>query len=477
MVYQWRNASAPQGSECYFWFTAYEASGITPTLPAGMTLFSPSQIGVGNLAFYGQWAWGIRIGAAVTPGQYTIATVAGTQLVVNVVASPAPRDVVQIGPGTSLAATQAALDAGDDVELLPGLHYWAGELTPPDGSTVKSAGAKIVALPHGAYGNRLFAPEGDFTLDGVTLTSDRDTLWPVYIHTSDLSFAGRVTVRGCTLLSGVLSRLIVPGLLVEDCTFQNATTEVSSLSVYRGNRFIGPNSFGAHPWFNTGADGCLCVTNTWDRTSRGMVFQSGDARGTVAIENYFSGIRGGQLNANEVILFEAGVNGSKVPVGASGINNNTFVNTYISECAGPGVSFYGSGMHDNVFWVSEIATETVSLSMVALNGGAMGRNTFDNAEMTGALNFVGNIGTFTAANFHVLESLWRHGGDSGSYTATYRNRVLDAPIVADATARARGAFQFTGCGYVSQGQYRPLTALPSPLSSNPTLNGVTRLGV
>lgn len=445
----------------YFWFTSWEASGITPVLPTGMTWFSPSQFGAGLFGLYSQWAWGIEIGLTVVPGTYTIATVANTPLTITVVPAPATRPVSYVPAGTQVGGVQALLDNGADVELLPGLYAWATSLRPPDGSTLRSAGATIVALPNVQYGNRLFEPQGAFTLEGVTLTSPSERLLPVYIHTSAVPFTGRITVRRCTLRRGVLARLAGSELLVEDCTFINATAEVPSRSVFRGNLFQGPNAYGVHPWFNTGADGCLCVTNRWQQTSRGMVFQTGDACGTVAIENYFTGIRGGQLNANEVILMEAGVNGDKVPSGTTGIHHHTFVKTYITDCAGPGISLFGSGMHDNWWYESEIRTDAASLSLVALNGGAMGITGVDNIEVSGALTFTGKVGQFKASSLHVIETLPRHGGDAGSYPAIYQGRLEGYPITADAIARATAQFQFTGCGYVGRTGYLPLTALPA----------------
>jgi len=296
----------------------------------------------------------------------------------------------------------------------------------------------------------MFVPQGGFTLEGVTLTHSEAIEWPTYIHnyldppTSTLP--GQITVKNCTLKGGELIRCFQSrNLLVQKCKFIRAGSgQVPSLSVWDHCDFVGHTANGMHAFFNTGADGILVTNCTWTGTNRGIVFQTGPCRGSLAMNLYFSGIRGGEANANEVLLFEGGTDGRTEP--GEGMRDNTFVDITIENCAGPGISLYGSGFSDMRFWSVNSLVDNTSIMVAALNGGRIGTNEFTNFQTTGAIDLRGDVGTVKFGNLQIYERP-QMSGNQGPFTPVLKQFNENFPFHLDEVAKEKGEFTFYGSNF------------------------------
>lgn len=463
MIYSSRNLTATPGSDVYAWFPK-GGPCYTPGLPPGWGFFSPA-IAATNSLWHNQWAWGIRVPADAQPAGYSIPFLLNGQpateapLSVTVLPKPAIRPLAVIPRGQSLLLTQSRLNDGFDVELEPGVHEWSAQLNVPPGASIRGHGAVIVRHPNGDYAQRMFVPQGGMTIDGLTLTHDAsiDPSAILYLHAWP-RVAGNVTVRRCTMKGGHLGGATQSGMLVEQCRFERAGTgEMDAYSVWLENLFTGQTRQGLHAMFDTGAGPKLICSNRFDQCTRGMVFQTGDCCGNVVIDNYFRGIRGGAGNANECILLEGGNNGDVVPSPDHGMRDNAFVGVFIDDCAGPGISLYGSGMHDNIFWDINSHVDSGSVLVSAIRGGKIGANTFMNVEAGDSLELRGDVGGQYFANFHFLANSCRRG-NAGPFAAVYQQRVTNHPIYADDIAKTK-TYSFSGCGYVGRRTYEPVAGI------------------
>jgi hypothetical protein len=241
------------------------------------------------------------------------------------------------------------------------------------------------------------------------------------------------------------------GVIVSKNEFRRGCTgQIGSQTVYFDNDFYGHTNYGNHSFFTTGAVGSLIISNRWHGTNRGIVIQTGDTRGCVFMDITMDGIRGGQANANECVLMEAGTNGEIVPDSTHGIRDNAFIDAWINNCAGPGVSLYGSGMHDNVFINVDSHTDNTSLSLAALKGGAIGANNFENIEATGCLLLVGDVGGQSFSNVTFVEMPQLHGNQGASPAVISAFNARDAyPINVDVVARVR-SYKFSGVNFLGR---------------------------
>lgn len=440
--YAWRTNPASPGSTVYFWFPQSNGKTEQPTVPAGWTVSFPGDYTIGD--WHWQWAWAVHIPAKTMPGTYTVGH--RQVMVGNIARTSRPRLIQRVAPGQSLAAARAAVIAGRDILLDPGLHTWNGSLSVPNGTTITGYHATIQRTPNGEYAERMFVPSGSMTLEGLTLTHSCDD-WPVYIHTylepPTSVLPGQITVKNCTLQGGELIRCFQSrNLLVQNCRFIRAGTgQVPSASVWDSCDFIGHTRTGQHTFFNTGADGILVVNCTWTGTNRGIVFQTGPCRGALVANCYFTGIRGGEANANEVILMEAGTDGRIEP--GEGMRDNTFLDVQITDSAGPAISLFGSGMAGNRFWSVVADIDNTSLMVAALNGGRITDNEFHNFQTTGGLDFRGNIGKVTLGNLQLFERP-QMAGNQGPFTPVLKHFNEHWPFHLDDLAKEKGVFSFYG---------------------------------
>lgn len=452
----WRASAVSPGGVTYLLFPKGDGGIVVPTLPAGWQFFWPARYSAGS-NWHIQWAWGIRVAASATPGDYHITTPTGA-VVVTVLAAQSPRPV-QYVTRAELASVQSYLNAGKDIEFAPGRYLITAEYHVPDGATISGHGAILVRKFDGAYAQRMFVPSGGMTLEGLTLDHEGvEADGVVYIHNFPYQ-AGNISVKNCTIRKGELLRGGPFGILVERCRFDKGLSgQVPSGSAWIDNEFYGPTLKGQHSFFVTGSVGSLFASNRFYNTTRGMVFQTGDSVGNVAMDTLFVGVRGGEGNANECLLLEAGTNGEIIPGDGAGIRDNAFIDVWINDCAGPGVVLFGSGMHDNIFWGVDAHVDNTALALVAMQGGTIGKNLFANFQMTGALDLQGRVGGQSFSNCQFIDTPQRRGaqGPFGSVLETF-NRGF--PIAADDVAKAL-TYQFSGCGIVTNGrEYVPIAKI------------------
>ncbi len=399
--------------------------------PTGWKYVPPAGI-MENQPWYSQWGVGYQVPVNVVPGTYTISHASmGIRATFTVARIPV-RANADIPPGSSRDAVQKALSANKNVTLLPGLHIWDHAVQLPAGASVSGFGAKIFRKADGDYGNKVFTPLGSFWLSDATIEFD-DSIGPdgLVFHNQN-AVTGSCEVRRVTLLNGNLSQFYGASLSVENCTFDKSSTgQIPSNSVWRKNTFIGPNRLGRHAFFCTGALGSLVCDNKWDSTSRGIVLQTGAVQGMMAIDNRFRNIRGGEGNAGECICIEAGT-GSSIPVG-QGIRDNTFISVTVTDSTGPGISLFGSGMSNNIFWDIKLHVDAIGIDVSALSDFNQGPNQFMNVESTGRLNFIGKVGAQVFNNTHLLQGVPR-AGQAGMYDSTYAFNRANFPIYRDAAA-------------------------------------------
>jgi len=284
------------------------------------------------------------------------------------------------------------------------------------------------------------------TLEGLTLTHLEAIDWPTYIHNYP-SPRGDITVRNCTLKGGELIRCYPTSLLVQGCKFIRAGSgQVPSLSVWESCEFIGHTRTGQHAFFNTGADGILVTNCTWTGTNRGMVFQTGPCRGALVANCYFTGIRGGEANANEVILFEGGTDGTIRPGEERAMRDNTFLDITINNCSGPALSLYGSGMHSNRFWNVSASVDNTGLMVAALSGGRIDDNSFENFQTTGGIDLRGDVGQVKFGNLQIFERP-QMSGNQGPFTPVLKQFNENFPFHLDEVAKEKGEFTFYGSNF------------------------------
>lgn len=401
-VYTSRPDGAVPGDIIYFWRTV-GGGDARPKAPEGFTVFTPQNLVIGD--WHWQWAFGVKIPKNALPGEYKVDDISFTVLrnraKKNSPSPSRPRSWAWMSSRDHRNSFQSMLDSGYDLDLQPGMYRWDRSLLVPHGAKIRSAGAWIIREPNGEPNERVFKCLGDMTLEGIRLTHSEeiDSAKIFYFHHDYPQPPGYLTVRNCELYGGNLSESTSPGMVVEDCIFNRAGTGfISGGSVYRRCRFIGHTSVGHHAYFNAGAVGSLIVSCEWVNTNRGMVFQTGPAQGTVALDLQFHGIRGGETNANEVILFETGTNG-QVPIG-EGARENVFADIQITDCNGPGVSLYGSGISKNQFWNMNIDVDNLPITFTPLSGGKVDDHQFHNIQLSGPITLAGDVGKLYLGNIH-----------------------------------------------------------------------------
>lgn len=460
MLYTWRTSAVQPGGVVYITFPKGGGGEVVPTLPSGWTFFWPAW--AFRWQWHIKWAWGVRIAPNAATGNYTLATPAG-DVVVTVVAAPAARPVQRIEVG-SVATVQAHLDGGKDIEFAAGRHDITAPITVPAGATIDGEGAVLRRKFDGAYAQRMFVPQGGMTLRGVTLDHDGENdADVVYLHEFPWP-AGHITVDQVTVRRGQLIRYGPEGLLVRRSRFDKGTSGlIPSRSVWLENEFYGPNPMGYHSFMGNGVEGALLASNRFIGVTRGPVFQGEPSIGNVVLDTHIIGVRGGEPNAGECIMFE-----SAHPVGG-GCRDNAFIDVWIQDCSGPGLQIYGSGMSGNIFHNFEISTDRDGVTLIAIPSEAqpnpaIGANTFTNFQITAAMVLQGEVGGQVFTDMQWVDAPQRRG-NQGSSRAELMVSNSGFPIRADATAKAK-SYTFNGCGVVRMDRsYSPISSVGAEIKT------------
>lgn len=496
--YSCRATTVIPGERCWFWGRDGDVGemgdGTVPTLRDGWTFSYPARYNA-NQSWNYQWAWQLTVASDEEAGSYDIAVpTAGENVTVTVVAAPTARPVRYANTPNWQSIQNWLLD-GYDIELAPRVYEADCPLIVPANARIFSpGGAKIVRVAQGSNPQsvpdtgvlHIFRPKGNMTLEGLTLDYDPNIPDPYTGHTiirwgtkhgSELSdgpsTTANITVRDCVIRRGNLGASYgsLYNVLVERCVFDECSTGIISRNaVYLNNRFIGHTRHSIHACFISDPQGVLLASNTWERTNRGIVCQSNTGYGVMSLDNHFCSIRGGENNANEVILIEGGTSGGNIdPTGTNGWYDCTFIDTFISDCVGPGVSIYGTGMHDiqstnngKGWW----EVDSIAISLVALNGGGIDNCKFSNVSTNGIAYLVGDIGAYSLINTQFYE----HGplGLSAAVIPSLANVQANTgkfPVYADADAIADGTPTFSSVGVVSNRSGVYAVTAPSAVSN------------
>jgi hypothetical protein len=457
-IQEFRTTNAYPGSVVYLWFPEGGAPTF-PSTPTGWTYFEPASYGTGDV-WHRQWAWGVRIPTDATAGSYVIPVGSDS---VNVTVGSAPAATVwrRILPGNeAIEFSEAALEAGFGVELPSTVHEWARPLECPAGAKIRGYGATVRRVAGGSSPYALFRPAGALYLEGLTLQHADELAQSSiqYIRKADGWSAGHVTVTRCLIQRGQLSvDADLAHMLVEGCKFDKGLVGACSFgAVFRDNEFWGPTLPSHHSFLNTGATSLLACSNRFFNTSRGMVFQTGDCKETVVMDTQFNGIVGGEPNANECILLEASPD--VAPVGEQGMRRIVFVDTFLNNCAGPGFSMVGNGMHHVYIYNCKGLVNQAGININVLNGGAMDDLTIQEYETNGFVRFTGAVGDVFFTNLQIVERTLG-AGNAAVYDTTLLNANIDYPFQVDDAAFENGTYWFTTTKYNSRRGQEAITAI------------------
>lgn len=446
-MYSSRTTSVSPGSRCWAWFPTGGVE-LPAGVPNGFEIHYPASYRTGN--WNQQFAWEIRVAPDVPAGTYHVGPVE-----VHVTGLFHRRKPVPIATNNSMDTMQNALNDGRDIKLSMGEHTIERALIVPDGATISGVPGltRLVRMPDKEPFHRMFVPQGAMTLRGLMLTHhpDINPARIIYCHNYPTP-KGHVTIDSCHVVGGQLQQSMAEGLWINLVRFLEAGTgPLSSESVVSGCGFKG-HSPGVHPHFNTGAQGQLTYDCVWDGTTRGQVLQTGPCRGAMNLNLTFTNIRGGENNANEVILIEAG-NQGEIPIG-QGMEDLTFVDVWIQDCGGPALSIHGSGMSGIRAWHFQAATDHTSLAIAAEHGGQITGVECVDWQATGAIDLRGDCGKLTLGNFQLFDGpRFAPNGSSPSAVAEIQGRwpVRNHAAIVRPT--------LSNCGSWRNGECHPLVIL------------------
>lgn len=414
--------------------------------PSSQFLELPAEWGAVNLArqqdqgFLRNWLVGIRVPPDAKPGAYEIAwkDVGGERhsVTVKVVKAPA-------GPGGTIAARSTAatinkaLAKGGTFRLNPGYYELEDDLEIPDGVRAELDGQGHATLARKKYGadpkeRRIVGLDqgsGTISLRGLRLVGDGPGTYAMH----GFPWADRrVDVTDCILENIDLSSNTLAGgdgssLLARRCTFRwgAGTGELPPRTWLDRCLFDGATAGGwPHACLLSGSDRCLITSNDFRSTARGVMMQA-TVRGCCVVGNDFSGIDGQQANGGEVMGLET----------QAEIAYNAFVYNYAKDCSGPGISFQGSGVHDNLFWGELLDCRSQSVYLAQNGAGAIERNTILEFECAGGVWVEGNCRQNSVAV--VVRELPRSSGNQPLAEEYYRRGLF--------VDRSGGGNDLTGC--------------------------------
>lgn len=232
-----------------------------------------------------RWLWAmVRVPAGLAPGAYKLwQTNTGLGFgLINVIAPPEARPVATLAPppggADESAAIQALLDAGKDVELLPGTHYLARAVTLRPGSTVRGTLAGAVRLIRWPSAEKLqpcfyhadIAAVRDLTIDlrGAAATGQAVVM---YIHPSGQTPPSRnLELTGLVVLGGSLGEWPGGGALIADCVFHRSCANGRGQALFHRCTFVGVS--GGNAFYARGVSEMAVVECVWEDTDRGPVF-------------------------------------------------------------------------------------------------------------------------------------------------------------------------------------------------------------
>ncbi len=331
------------GERFYMWFVSPTAPQLDPT-----TVTEPGFTNVSPPGWAGVWTLAFDVASNVTPGTYSIlghdililppSTGVGTSYIAPGLPSTRIRDRIL-----------AAFASGNNVRFLPGVHFLDFQIGIPDKTEIDATGATIYCQPTGAYSEKIFTPQGAFTITGGKwyLTN--------YLIHSEFPIGGRQLIIDAEFVGGRTGDWSGSyGLAYRNCRFTNTILGIQGSGhtvvhrcIFEGqDRLCAIFSYNGH---------FLVFECEFYGTRRGVVVQSGSASEFMVLENKFRHIRSWMYeNAGECILMETG---------AGSAERWAIVSNDITDSDGPGIIMYGANIRHGTIANNRVDTDNSSILM------------------------------------------------------------------------------------------------------------------
>jgi hypothetical protein len=227
------------------------------------------------------------------------------------------------------------------------------------------------------------------------------------------------------------------GTLVDRCEFVRASTaQFPTATVFQDCLFRETGRRpDAHRFYPT-AKKWLAVDCDFVRTPRGMTLQNGPdiKNGVVVACRFWDIAQGTPPGGGEVFALEAGVGYDNT------IYQNAFVGCHAFNCTGPGISMYGSGMHDNLFQfiTLDVRISAIDIAPEGPTTYPIRDNTFEHIEMGAGMSVQGHCSNNTFNDIVALRNPLRSG--NGVPGITYLLDIFQGrPPFADGSTYDAGA--------------------------------------
>lgn len=412
----------------------------------------------------------VFIPAGVKPGKYTL-TAGPVTWPLEVVTLPKRGARKPVAAGASLVSVQAALNAGNDILLQPGLYEWAKPLVLPAGCTVVGSGTSSAPGAVIRYSGPLLDDDHQYlasitaggawsVIDGVTFDA------PIGLYRANTQqTAANMTFTGCTFNN---ANVIAPGpgLVVQDCKFHNAAIwsggyPVSCSGLFRRCVFDGKNLVPFSLW--EGDHNVATIDNEFHGTGRGPYFNAvwGDIRGCLFLGTIIDGVNWA-VNAGESHLCEPGVDGALY-----GFHDNIVAHYHVSCSAGGGSAIQWDG-HATGNLVYEVKVDG-GWGFVIWGGNVAG-NTFGQIELRNGAGIRLRAGAEQNRFSDIAIVNYQPGAWSEQYVSPTWYNQYTSPILWDDAGPGPGN-TFTNLYVRGDPLYTPILDPKALTLTNATFNG------
>ncbi|MGD0767517.1 MAG: hypothetical protein ABSB42_04755 [Tepidisphaeraceae bacterium] len=366
------------------------------------------------------YATGLSVPADAPPGTYRL-HVSGldTGMAITVASPRPPRPVVTVDPTGNVdsANIQAALSAGKDVKLSPGVFTIDSAITIPEGAAVRGAHRDVTILKRvpkdSDYGWRVFTSTGgqvsfsDFTLEGAFAPG------AILLH-NNLAENRGIVVQRLRLLQAQLLQLTSTEVFVEDVEFKRSGGIIGGdHHLWKDISFEGRCRFN-HECLAVG-DQFAIINASWRDTARGMVLRQGPQNAFFS-RLVFEGIQYSN-NGDEVILSE--------DIGGPGLLNCMFFHVRVRNCDGAAIELWVTPAINNLFYGVQV-NGGQGIWLHPDNKVRQTDNVFENVELRGCqgINLDGATGnTFKGLAIISPRPTW---ANQGYFTPAYYPPISSA---------------------------------------------------
>ena len=370
------------------------------------------------------------VAVGTPPGAYTLNN-EGDLAAVTVVARP-NRPAIRLNPGTlclSAGCVQRMLDTGHDLILDPGTYYFDRAIRLPPGCTIRGHGARLVRLPDGDYGERMFIGGQDCTLEGLGLVP----IWLAF-HAPDVTTG--LVLKDCTVFAGNFGYAYAEAYF-ENCLFDGGTMVVGAPhGHYRRCRWTrNPPDTNAFAVSGPCVGALVLEDCTFDDTDRGPVSRC--LQGPVA-DNLIVGLRLRDIqrdqNGNEMVSAEGN--------GLHGFDRNLVIGTRVRNCDGNFFLPWDAPARGNLV-LDTVVRGGGGLWLGGVNDAEQSGNVYDQFELhdTDGIRLGWRDGHGRAHGLGIAGNVIRNGAVLG-----FRPSRMNQGRYAAATYERAGWFDKVACG-------------------------------